>query len=357
LLGAFLAIGLQAEPAAWQPAKTWVFAVGILNFDDKTLATWPDKGREDVVFLDTLRQRGVPTEHIVFLKNQEGTKARITSRLTEFLKQPGPDDTFMFYYAGHGSRDYNKDARPVSFVTYDAASDWPIRSVFDEVEANFKGARALLLADCCHSGALADEAGKRHGRVSYGVLTSSHASSQSTGNWTFTESLVDLFRGAPILDENGDGRITFAEAAHYQDHEMAFCENQRADNRATGSITPDFVLATVSGHRADPRVGEYCEGEYQGKWYKAKIIDAANGKYKVTWPGWGHESDSFVTSAQLRPFKPTVPPDGTDLEIGWEKKWYPGSVLRSELGLTLVHYKGYPAADDEWVAPDRLRLK
>jgi hypothetical protein len=277
--------------------------------------------------------------------------------LAEFLKQPGPDATLIFYYAGHGSRDYQSDQRTVCFITYDAGSTWTTRSIFEAIEANFKGSRALLLADCCHSGALAEEAGNRHGRVSYGVLTSAHASSQSTGNWTFTESLVDLFRGAPELDANGDGHITFAEAAHYQDEEMAFCEGQRAESRTTGSITPDLVLAEVAGRRADPRVGEYGEGEYEGKWYKAKIIAGANGKYQVTWPGWGHESDSWITAPQFRPYRPTVPANGTNLEIGWAKKWYPGTVLRSEYGLTLVHYKGYPVADDEWVAQDRLRLK
>ena len=57
----------------------------------------------------------------------------------------------------------------------------------------------------------------------------------------------------------------------------------------------------------------------------------------------------------MRPYRPKLPEDGTAVEIEWSKTWYKGRVLRNELGLLLVHYDGYPASDDEWVQPSRVR--
>src|SRR4051812_6278164 len=44
-----------AESPAWQPEKTWVFAVGVLRFKGKTRNDWPEEGRQDAVMLNTMR--------------------------------------------------------------------------------------------------------------------------------------------------------------------------------------------------------------------------------------------------------------------------------------------------------------
>src|SRR6188768_3293798 len=106
LLLSLLSTSLWAADAAWEPEKTWVFAVGALQFDNPGMTAYPDKGRVDAVLLETFRKRGVPAEQILFIKNKEATKANITRRLAEFLPKPGKDDTLFFYYTGHGGRDY-----------------------------------------------------------------------------------------------------------------------------------------------------------------------------------------------------------------------------------------------------------
>lgn len=352
MLGAVLP--LQARGPVWNPAKTWIFAVGVLAFDDPSLATWPDEGRVDARMIESYRQRGVPEDHIVFLKNEEATKARVTSAFTSFLRRTGEGDTLVFYYAGHGGRDYSSPARPVSFVTYDTRSTWSTTSILDAIEKNFRGTRALLTVDCCHSGALAQEAAKRGGRIQFGVITSAQASARSTGNWTFTQCLVDLLRGRPQFDFDHDGAITFVEAAKYCDLEMAFSENQRADHRTSGGFPSDLVLAEAADNAA-PRVGDRCEAEYDGKWYKVKILAAKNERYKVTWIGWPRDQDSWVEAGQLRPYQPKTIASGTRVSIQWSGKWYPGKVVRGEMGLLLVHYDGYPDSDDEWMPPARVR--
>src|SRR4051812_7190468 len=107
LLWLLLATSAFAEAPAWQPQKTWVFAVGILNFEGARLHGWPEQGRVDVVMLDALRKRGVPEDHLVFLKNEQATLAQLRARLAAFVRRAGAGDTLIFYYAGHGGRDYS----------------------------------------------------------------------------------------------------------------------------------------------------------------------------------------------------------------------------------------------------------
>lgn len=356
LVWLFALAPLRAESPVWHPAKTWVFAVGVLNFDNPKLTTWPDEGRVDQVMIDAYRERGVPDAQIAFIKNADATKAQVMKRFTEFLRRAGKDDTLVFYYAGHGGRDFKDAARPVSFLTYDSNATWSTGEVLNAIERNFRGTQALITVDCCHSGEIALDAAKRQGRIHYGVLTSSQASAKSTGNWTFTQCLVDLLRGKAQLDFDRDGAITFAEAAKHCDLEMAFCENQRVSHAATNGFPSDLVLAKTSTPDA-PRVGERCEAEHKGKWWKAKILAAKDGKFHVTWIGWAKKYDSWVEADQLRPHTPKSMAAGTPVEIEWRKKWYPGKVVRSELGLLLVHYDGYPAIDDEWLPMNRVRVK
>jgi hypothetical protein len=318
------------------------------------LQAWPDKGRVDAVLVETLRQRGVPPEQILFIKNGEATKEYVTEKLEEFLKKPAAGDTLLFYYTGHGGRDYSDPSRPVNFILYDTESLWTIASIFDAIEEHFIGSRVFLAADCCHSGALAEEAARRAGKFGYGVLTSAHSNSVSTGNWTFTECLVEVFRGSPVLDANNDGTISFAEAAQYCDAEMSFCEDQRATSATVGDFPADLILAGAEAEHP-PRVGERCEGQLHGVWMKAKIVAAKEDKFLVNWVGRPKLKDAWLEPERLRPHEPSGLEAGTRVQIEWNRQWFTGKVLQTHQGLHLVEYEGFPPADNEWVPLRRLR--
>src|ERR1019366_6486741 len=51
-----------------------------------------------------------------------------------------------------------------------------------------------------------------------------------------------------------------------------------------GGFSANFVLANATGAH-HPHMGEHIEGEDQGKWWRAKVLDSKDGKYFVTWYG------------------------------------------------------------------------
>lgn len=343
---------LRAETAAWQPEKTWVFAVGVLKFDDPNTTSYPDEGRADAELIRVIEARGVPEDHVVFIRNEQATKDNIVRKFAPFLQRAQSDDTLIFYYAGHGMRDYKNPARPCSFLTYDTEAKWTVTSIFDTVEKNFHGRQVIYTADCCHSGSLVVEASRHPGRSA--VLSSAHVSSTSTGNWTFTNCLVRMFEGAPLLDLDNNSSITFSEAAGHIVNEMAFVEGQHAASGLNGGFPPDMTFSTATGPHT-PHMGELIEAESRGKWWKAEVLAEKDGQVFVTWAGWGRKWDEWLPKERTRPFRPKTFTPGDAVQVEWRKQWYAARVLKVELGLHLVHYEGFADTDDEWVRLDRLR--
>jgi parallel beta-helix repeat protein len=48
-------------------------------------------------------------------------------------------------------------------------------------------------------------------------------------------------------------------------------------------------------------------------------------------------------------------PEKAEIEVQWEGKWWPATVLRKEGDRTQIHYVGYGSKWDEWVTADRIR--
>src|SRR4051812_27542215 len=96
----------RSHAAAWEPGKTWVFFACLVKWQDpKTFASFPEDVRKDGVFLDSLRAKGVPNDHIVYLKDEQATLGAVTSKFNDFLKKPGQNDWVIVYFEGHGYKD------------------------------------------------------------------------------------------------------------------------------------------------------------------------------------------------------------------------------------------------------------
>ena len=338
----------------WNPKNTWVFFVGILQWQDPSNPSFPQQNRKDVVLLDRLRSSGVPQDHILYLADRSATTVNVKQQFDLFLKKAAPNDWVFLYFAGHGLK--TDDGKPY-LVTYDVTPDtlgWAFEDIPNAIEKNFAGSHAVIALDNCYSGAMVSAVNKRNRRVSYAVLASSLASEASTGNWTFTESLISALNGSPLADANRDGVITIEELGENSEAEMLFFEEQVATIAFTGSFEPQIIIAKA-GARPFDRFGERVEAFSDGSWYKGYLVEKRPDSFKVHF--WGYESseDQWVTPDQIRTAKPVQYSMGSKVMVEWKKHWYPATVLEVKGGSHLITYSGYGHEWDEWVATKRIK--
>ena len=336
--------------AAWEPGKTWVFAVGVLVYPSGQ--AWPDKGRRDAEMIDVLQARGVPADQITFIKDKKATLAAVRKSFDAVLAKAPGDATLWFYFAGHGTRSRTGVSE---FRLYDKR--WPIPDIFATIERSFRGKTALLFADCCYSGGLCTDAMLRAGRVRYGAIASSLASTVSTGAWTFTESLIAGLRGRIPLPADGSGLVTFAELAHFAEREMAFNDGQLSTAVTANGFDPGLVLAPGI-RREHPLIGEYVEAKWtDGEWYPGRVEAITGSRSWIHWAGYVESANEWIEEGNIRPFAPRQHPPGTRVAVEWKRSWYPAEVLTGRWGMHLVHYDGFEPIWDEWVSSNRIRLR
>jgi hypothetical protein len=344
----------------WNPETTWVFAVGILEWEDsETFVSFPDavEGRFDGQLVDFFRESGVPDEQIIYLQDKEATLETIRESLPEFLSNTDEDDLLILYFTGHGG--WEADTGEYYFYNYDAQGDdaethWAISSIFDDIEENFNGAKALLLADCCYSGGLIDEVKLRDTEISYACVTSAYAHNTSTGEWTFTASLLKGLQGDPAVDLDKDGMITLYDFARYAELEVAFIEDQKSMFITTNDFDPQMQLSIVEGD-SDPHFGRRVEVEYEDELYKAKILDKnEDDEFLVHYIA--DSSEEWVTSDRISPYEPEMYEIGSSVEVlNEDEEWYPATVKKAWYGLHYISYDDYDEIWDEWVGGDRIR--
>jgi hypothetical protein len=372
LLIVFAAPGLgraeSDDELDWDPEHTWVFAVGLLQWEHSDIyPSFPEamKDRRDEQLVEQFREAGVPDDQITYLEDSEATKERIQKEFRELLDETDEGDLLVFYFCGHGARD--PESEQTWFACYDAGdtyeSAWAVRSIFKTIDNHFSGNRVLLLADCCHSGALYDECRRRNGEdgdkeLAYAALTSSYSHNTSTGNWTYSDALLAGFRGEGQVDLNYDGVIELNELAHYTDLELAFLEGQKSMFYSAKSFPAAATLAWVEDE-AVPRVGQRLEVESKGKWYKAQIIDVDGDQVEVHFAGFDDSWNEWVGPERTRPYSPAQFAQGDKVEVQWDKdhEWYPATVDAAWYGLHRIHYDEDDASGDEWVGPGVIRLR
>jgi hypothetical protein len=304
----------------------------------------------------------VQDENVVYLQDARATRAGVTRALEAHLANSKPGELLVYYYTGHGGR---TKAGATYLIPRDVkitdlkATAISVRSVVETIERSFRGDRVLLIADCCYSGALAEAAKARAGRISWACLTSSRASEVSTGQWTFTESVLAGLRGDPATDLNGDGSILLSELARFVEAELAFADGQLSTFLTTGArFPPHTQLAKATGKRPEGAVGQRIEVLWKGTWYRAKVRaqDPKKGT-QVRYMGFGAEWDEWVGADRRRPYAPKAFPVGQSVEVEWKETWWPATVLAAKLGLHRIHYADFTDVWDEWVSPKRIRVR
>jgi len=334
--------------SVWEPARTWAFIVGLLEWQrDDIYSSFPKEERRDAQLVKLLIERGVPKAQIRYLQDRKATTAAIDAGMAAHLAAAPPGSTLMLYFCGHGGMD---DAGQVFFASYDADDaqnpGWPVPAIPDAVEAHFKGGQAILLADCCHSGHLADAVAARPRRVAYASLCSSLSSELSTGNWTFTEAILAALRGEAYADGDGSATISLAELAAHIQAELAFAEEQVATFATTHGFDPALVLAAARP-RHDPQIGRQVAVQAEGAWWTAQITDVHDGKLKVRYYGYDSVHDQWVSPEQTRTIGRPRYPIGATVEVTLRTGYSPAASWpnppRGEL-------------DDQRSCPPRFRM-
>lgn len=342
------------------PARTHALVVGVLEW--KKAADWESfdsAHRRDAMLVRHLEERGVTGPRLIYLKDRQATLAGIRAALATLLASAREGDTLLMYYCGHGFL----EAGEGFFANWDAGDGrgtwWSMHELVDVLQERFPGERALLFADCCHSGRLVEEVRRRSPtRIAYGVFTSASAEEVSTGNWTFTQALVDALTGSPLVDRDRDGSITAAELAEHAADEMTVFEGQRNASGLTGGFDPRTVLSRATGAPRSTRYGERVKVFADGDWWSGRIVDVKGDQALVRWVAIGYdtaESDEWHALANCKPLRLVQYPVGSAVRVKWKRKWYPATVKEVRGAQHFIHYTGEYAEWDEWVPPGRIR--
>jgi hypothetical protein len=342
----------------WEPARTVVFAAGLLRWARRDLYdAMPRAERRDRVLIDTLVHRGVPRERITFLRDHEATLAAARAGLRAAIDAAGPDDTFVFYWAGHGDR---TEAGSSYACPFDAGDDTSASCLgYDEImrtlEEHGRMARALLFADTCYSGALAEAAVARVGGPERAGFGASSASQTSTGAWTFTDAIIAAFGGDAEADRDRNGIVTVGDLARFVEEEMAFADGQLATTQQTSAF-PRLLQLSPAAAAPCARYGERIEVMQDGSWWPATITGEPVPQLAVHYDGYTQRWDAVVDASETRPYAPTTYASGTRVSVQWNDDWYPATIREARLGVHRVHYDDYADVWDEWVSIDRVRL-
>lgn len=353
----------RGRDRAFPPERTWLFVAGLLEWQDaESLDSFPKENRQDAAMVKTFQEAGVPDNHIVYIQDKKATLENLQKELTALLERIPKDGVLIFYYAGHGYEDKANGTNDAFYAPWDASDQvggWSMRGVVEQIHAKFRGGRALLLADCCHSGAMVETArqlAKLHkDGPAVAAVSSSSAWESSTGDWTFTEAFIDAMQGRPWIDLNGDGNCTLGEFANFAVQEMGSFQSQHASFVVPDTWPETAALAQVKGPRGG-RIGERLMARAEGEWWNGRVIGEKDGKFLVRFVGYFEDDDMWLTGEALKPLdKPRRYAAGDLVDVLWENKWWPAKVVEGNGGSYLVHYIDYGSEWDEWATPDRLR--
>ena len=349
------------KKTAWDPATTYAVIVGVIAFQDPSIPTFSDRHRKDRELSDLLVKRGVPADHVVTLIDKDAPAAAVLDQIAKTADKTQPGSTFLFYYAGHGG--FADDKGNVTFLAYDVGKDPKTQLDLSKIQAaiadHAHASRVLLFADCCHSGGLMSVADALHAKGFDAVaITSADSSNLSTGNWTFSQTLIDAFAGRALFDHDADGSIDLGELADESAEAMKCRENQRSGEKFAG-VDRSFVIATDDG-KASPRpsgtfaIGTYAALKQDGADVIGRVVGGDSAKPAVELYDYSDKKEVTVDESDLTKLAYKRYPVGDKLQVLSEGKLWPAEVKRRDGDFHLVTYPGFAPYWDEWVLSDRI---
>lgn len=205
-----------AETTEGEPA-TWVLAIGIEDYSLIQQLTYT--GDDASAFVRAFSEVGqVPARRLLLVADHEKASLKLSTDsktilpvIKEFVSRPGPKDTLVFFFSGHGYVDPNDQVMYLATSDFDVTRPASTGLSVDALRRALTSSRAkhqLIFLDACHSGAFELE-DSLDGRAlansiatKKGIAVVSSCSSQqqsiearAIGHGVFTQCLVQGIRG------------------------------------------------------------------------------------------------------------------------------------------------------------------
>jgi hypothetical protein len=202
-------------------SRVWLLSVGITDYPPGT-RDLPDCANDAVKIAEALRIQGLTTPEREFLfTDAQATRANIVQALRRLASQVRPEDTFVFFYSGHGGQSEvpSPDSRELDGVdeflaVYDGPlTDDELGRLVSEVHAR----TTLAAIDACHAGGFAKDLITRPGIVglfsSEEDVTSAVASEFQAGG--YLSHFLRLGIQGEADNDPRDRVMTVGELTHY----------------------------------------------------------------------------------------------------------------------------------------------
>ncbi len=192
----------------------------------------------------------------VFIKDENANKENITKQFEEFSKKIGPEDVFLFYYAGHGvmSLENKKGESDFYIVTYDVTNLYGDAEILKEkaisaselmeFSRKIKAGKQLFILDACQSGGAVEAFAKRGASREKAIAQLA----RSTGTFFITASQESQFANEAGTLEHGLFTYAILEAL---------------EGKANGGLKDDKITANELKTYVEERVPELSE-KYHG---------------------------------------------------------------------------------------------
>jgi len=345
----------------WNAANTRLVVISLAGFKGEKPGhtSFSTADRLDDPLVELFRQRGVPEQQILYLKDSNATTAEVEARFPAFLEHSKPEEILIFYFSSHGG--YNPKTGAHTYTTFDGSI--PIGWFMGKIEKNFLGSAAMIFSDCCYSGGMVNLVKcLPPGRTAFGALSTTGSQNVAYSGWRFTDLLMRAWKGDRAMDEDHSCTIDFGELCRFAERYMAFVAEGRPLYTFTGNFPRDLVLAKTSLKSKDG-AGRFLEAKDGTDWFKGEVVDVKTDPSGAS-QFLIHFTDKrryarflWVGEPELRPFKFPRFSVGTRVEIRDPSgKWVPGNVISSFEQLHECHYAGKSPLLDEWISPSRIKI-
>ena len=275
--------------------NTNIVLSGVLDYSscENTISFESDK-RKDYELYKTLISKFINTKYTVFLKESDVNKKNVLQKIYEALHNQESKDLFIFYFTGHGIlSDNGEPGLLMSDSTIITKTE--LKNILQQ---NNKNQKMILFGDFCYSGLLADIARELNLEgLDINAITSA-SSNLSTGNWSYTQTLIDSFEGRSIIDKDNKGFINFIDIAKEVQNVMFNRERQKSDYY----LLPDLENSTISNAKIKI-MNNTSNIKYDG-WYSSnegitRVTDFKDDLFEVEYYNYNTYKFEFLKESEL----------------------------------------------------------